>query len=60
MGFYHPDIICEVKDHLWGPGKTQNVYERSSLPSKKFPCISMDMLQMGALVLLGRLVEAMC
>ena len=33
-------------------------YERSSLPSKNFPCISMDMLQIGALVLLGRLVEA--
>ncbi len=32
--------------------------ERSSLPSKNFPCISMDMLQIGALVLLGRLVEA--
>ena len=33
--------------------------ERSSLPSKNFPCISMDMLQIGALVLLGRLVEAL-
>ena len=32
--------------------------ERSSLPSKNFPCISMEMLQIGALVLLGRLVEA--
>ncbi len=32
--------------------------ERSSLPSKNFPCISMDMLKIGALVLLGRLVEA--
>ncbi len=32
--------------------------ERSSLPSKNFPCISMDMLQIGALVLLGRPVEA--
>ena len=32
--------------------------ERSSLPSKNFPYISMDMLQIGALVLLGRLVEA--
>ncbi len=32
--------------------------ERSSLPSKNFPCISMDMLQIGALVLLGRLLEA--
>ncbi len=33
-------------------------FEKSSLPSKNFPCISMDMLQIGALVLLGRLVEA--
>ncbi len=33
--------------------------ERSSLPSKNFPCISMEMLQIGALVLLGRLVEAL-
>ncbi len=33
--------------------------ERSSLPSKNFPCISMDMLQIGALVLLGSLVEAL-
>ena len=32
--------------------------ERRSLPSKNFPRISMDMLQIGALVLLGRLVEA--
>ncbi len=32
--------------------------EGSSLPSKNFPCISMDMLQIGALMLLGRLVEA--
>ena len=31
--------------------------ERTSLPSKNFPYISMDMLQIGALVLLGRLVE---
>ncbi len=31
--------------------------ERSSFPSKNFPCISMDMLQIGALMLLGRLVE---
>ena len=29
-----------------------------SLPSKNFLCISMDMLQIGALVLVGRLVEA--
>ncbi len=29
----------------------------SYIPSKNFPCISMDMLQIGALVLLGRLVE---
>ncbi len=34
------------------------ICERKSLPSKNFPCISMDMLQIGALVLLGRLVEA--
>ncbi len=33
-------------------------HERSSLPSKNFPCISMGMLQIWALVLLGRLVEA--
>ncbi len=32
--------------------------ERSSLPSKKFLCISMGMLQIGALSLVGRLVEA--
>ena len=32
--------------------------ERSSLPSKNFSCFSIDMLQIGALVLLGRLVEA--
>ena len=32
--------------------------ERSSLPSKNFLCISMDMLQIGALVLVGCLVEA--
>ncbi len=31
--------------------------KRSSLPSKNCPCISMDMLQIGALVLLGRLFE---
>ncbi len=31
--------------------------ERSSLPSKNFPCISMDMLQNGAFVLLGKLVK---
>ncbi len=36
----------------------ENAGERSSLPSKNFPCISMDMLQIGALVLLRRLVEA--
>ena len=36
----------------------KETHERSSLPSKNFPCISMDMLQIGALVLLGRLVEA--
>ena len=34
------------------------MHERSSLPNKNFPCISMDLLQIGALVLLGRLVEA--
>ncbi len=32
--------------------------QRSRLPSKNFLCISMDMLQIGALVLVGRLVEA--
>ncbi len=32
--------------------------ERSSLPSKNFLCITMDMLQIGALVLIGRLAEA--
>ncbi len=32
--------------------------ERSSLPSKNFLCISMDMLQIGPLVLVRRLVEA--
>ena len=32
--------------------------ERSSLPSKNFSCISMDMFKIGVLVLLGRLVEA--
>ncbi len=32
--------------------------ERSSLPSRNLLCISIDMLQIGALVLLGRLVEA--
>ena len=40
---------------LWQSKKN---LERSSLPSKNFPCISMDMLQIGALLLLGRLVEA--
>ena len=30
--------------------------EISSLPSKNFPCISTNVLQIGALVLLGRLV----
>ena len=35
-------------------------FERSSLPSKNFPCISMEMLQIGALLLLGRLVESGC
>ncbi len=33
-------------------------FERSSLLSKNLTCISMDMLQIGVLVLLGRLVEA--
>ncbi len=32
--------------------------KRNSLPSKNFPCISMDMLQIGAWYLLGRLVES--
>ena len=32
--------------------------ERSSLPGENFPCISMDVLKIGALVLLGRLIEA--
>ncbi len=32
-------------------------HERISLPSKNFQCISMDMLQIGALVFQGRLVE---
>ncbi len=32
--------------------------KRSSFPSKNFLCISMYMLQIGALVLIGRLVEA--
>ncbi len=32
--------------------------ERSSLPSKKFLCIPMGMLQIGALSLVGKLVEA--
>ena len=32
--------------------------ERSSLPSKKFLCISIGMLQIGALSLVGRLVKA--
>ncbi len=32
--------------------------ERNSLPSKNFPCISMDMLQNWSMVLLGRLVES--
>ncbi len=34
------------------------ISKRSSLPSKNFLCISMDMLQIGPLVLVGRLVEA--
>ena len=34
------------------------LYEISILPGKNFPCISMDMLEIGALVLLGKLVEA--
>ncbi len=38
----------------------KNSCEKSSLPSKNLPCISMDKLQIGALVLLGRLVEAFC
>ncbi len=36
------------------------IYERSSLPSKNFLLISMDMLQIGALSLVGRLVEPCC
>ncbi len=35
----------------------QLLTERSSRPSKKFLCISMGMLQIGALSLVGRLVE---
>ncbi len=38
--------------------KIISLYERSSLPSKKFLCISMGMLHIGALSLVGRLFEA--
>ena len=46
---WHTHAIHQVLE-FWG--------ERSSLPSKNFPGISIHMLQIGALVLLGRLVEA--
>ena len=39
-------------------GIIAHIFERSSLPSKNFLCISMYMLQIGALVLVGRRVEA--
>ena len=41
-----------------GVKENSHRHERSSLPRKKFICISMGMLQIGALLLVGRLVEA--
>ncbi len=42
-------------DHM---SRSRTLFERSSHPSKSFLCISMCMLQSGALVFVGRLVEA--
>ncbi len=42
----------------YGCGQYGGSCERSSLPSKDFRCISMYKLQTGALMLVGRLVEA--
>ena len=48
-------MISRLKENLVDH---RTMTERSSLPSKNFPCISMEMLQIGALLLLGRLVES--
>ena len=51
-------IFSEVQRQLKFLNGKNGLPERSSLPSKNFPCISMDMLQIGALVLLGRPIES--
>ncbi len=50
--------LNDVEEDEGESDKICKLCERSSLPSKNFPCISMYMLQIGALVSLGRLVEA--
>ena len=47
------DAILDASPKTPQCWNTGSLYERSSLPSKKFPCI-------GALALVGRLVEASC
>ncbi len=52
--FYLQFISGKVFGFLfWRINPTTCIIERSSLPSKNFPCISMCMLKIGALVLLG-------
>ena len=62
VGLFHiAKAYCKTRHtfiHLRRYGMAE--IERSSLPSKNFPHISMDLLQIGALVLLGRLFEASC
>ncbi len=52
-----PDLVDKIRT-VFPKFLTVDRFERSSLPSKKFLCISMGMLQIGALLLVGRLVEA--
>ncbi len=53
IGIHSDHGYLDTCDNPLGPP-----YERSGLPSKNFLCIPMDMLQIGVLVLVGRLVEA--